>query len=249
MRRDQRKVSDADPTTNYASSIIKIGSFDSAEGFFGLYDHLQKPSSPSCVGTDYHLFREGVTPTWEDSHNKNGGKWIIRLRKGDGRLSSLYWEELLLAIIGEKFGDLTDHISGAVVSIRSNDDIISLWNVDANDQTANNEMRDIIRETLQLPSFVQLEYKKHARSRNLVWHRQNKPIAPRPSTGMPAEDTRVAAAAAAGGPPISGYRSQTGPTSRPDYQTHHHQHRDRSSNNNANASSNDRDWSTLRKKS
>mmetsp|Transcript_23802 Transcript_23802/g.30973 ORF Transcript_23802/g.30973 Transcript_23802/m.30973 type:complete len:252 (+) Transcript_23802:39-794(+) len=158
-------------TQNFASAIVKIGSFDSVEGFFGIYDHLKKPSAPQCISTDYHVFREGITPTWEDPRNKNGGKWIIRLRKTVDGLSSLYWEELLLAIIGEQFGDLTDHICGAVISIRTNDDIISLWNVDANDQEANLKMRDLIKDILQLPNFVQLEYKRHALARNHVWHR------------------------------------------------------------------------------
>lgn len=48
--------------------------------------------------TDYHLFKNGVSPTWEDPVNKNGGKWMVRLKKG---LSSRLWEELVLAIIGE----------------------------------------------------------------------------------------------------------------------------------------------------
>lgn len=129
--------------------------------------------------TDYHLFREGITPTWEDTRNKNGGKWIMRLRKTDG-LSSLYWEELLLAIIGEQFDDLTNHICGAVVSIRANDDIISLWNADASDQEATNKIRDIIRERLELPAFITLEYKRHSLSRNHLWRAQNKQDRDRP---------------------------------------------------------------------
>ncbi|CAJ0949113.1 unnamed protein product [Ranitomeya imitator] len=40
--------------------------------------------------SDFHLFKEGIKPMWEDDANKNGGKWIIRLRKG---LASRCWEE------------------------------------------------------------------------------------------------------------------------------------------------------------
>lgn len=32
--------------------------------------------------TDYHLFKDGIKPTWEDPQNKNGGKWMVRLKKG-----------------------------------------------------------------------------------------------------------------------------------------------------------------------
>jgi translation initiation factor 4E len=51
-----------------------------------------------------------VKPTWEDPANKQGGKWMIRLRKG---LASHYWEEIILSIIGEQF-DVGNEICGAV---------------------------------------------------------------------------------------------------------------------------------------
>lgn len=35
---------------------------------------------------------------WEDPANANGGKWILRLRKG---LASRMWEKLVIAIIGD----------------------------------------------------------------------------------------------------------------------------------------------------
>ncbi len=38
---------------------------------------------------DYHLFRAGVEPMWEDPANKFGGKLVIRLRKG---IASRFWE-------------------------------------------------------------------------------------------------------------------------------------------------------------
>ena len=50
---------------------------------------------------DYHLFREGILPAWEDPANANGGKWILRFKKG---LASRMWEDTLLAVIGDHFG-------------------------------------------------------------------------------------------------------------------------------------------------
>ena len=32
--------------------------------------------------SDFHLFKMGIKPMWEDEANKFGGKWIVRLRKG-----------------------------------------------------------------------------------------------------------------------------------------------------------------------
>jgi translation initiation factor 4E len=31
---------------------------------------------------DYHLFKEGIKPAWEDTHNARGGLWMMRLKKG-----------------------------------------------------------------------------------------------------------------------------------------------------------------------
>uniref|UniRef100_A0A3Q1GYK8 Eukaryotic translation initiation factor 4E type 2-like n=1 Tax=Acanthochromis polyacanthus TaxID=80966 RepID=A0A3Q1GYK8_9TELE len=64
--------------------------------------------------SDFHLFKEGIKPMWEDESNRSGGKWIIRLRKG---LASRFWENIILAMLGEQFM-VGEEICGAVVSIR-----------------------------------------------------------------------------------------------------------------------------------
>jgi len=50
----------------------------------------------------------------QDDANKEGGKWIVRLKKG---LASRCWENLILAVLGEQFM-VGDEICGAVISIR-----------------------------------------------------------------------------------------------------------------------------------
>lgn len=77
--------------------------------------------------------------------NISGGKWIIRLRKG---VADRLWEDLVLAIIGDQFagcesenaedgkdGDGKEdwpEICGCTISVRQNEDIMSIWNrVDA----------------------------------------------------------------------------------------------------------------------
>lgn len=140
------------------------------EHFWRIYNHLQRPNEFKTT-TDYHLFKNGIKPTWEDPQNERGGKWMVRLKKG---LTSRYWEELVLAIIGEQF-DVGHEICGAVVSIRHNEDIISVWNKNADNTEAKNKIRSVIsfshphpllfsdqmRRILRLPSFIAIEYKKH----------------------------------------------------------------------------------------
>ncbi len=62
---------------------------------------------------------------------------MMRLRKG---VAARYWEDILLAIIGEQF-DVGAEICGAVLSIRGNEDIISIWNKTAENTEAVNKIR------------------------------------------------------------------------------------------------------------
>eukprot|EP01041_Mallomonas_annulata_P000772 gene772-1478_t len=153
-----RRQSAASKALNkYEDSVKKVASFQTIEHFWRVYDHLIHPNDHKSSTIDYHLFKNGITPTWEDPQNQRGGKWIVRLKKG---LSSRYWEELVLAIIGEQF-DVGQEICGAVISIRGSEDIISVWNKNADNMEATDKIRDQIRRILQLPTFIVIEYKKH----------------------------------------------------------------------------------------
>lgn len=147
----------------YESSIKSIATVSTVEEFWSTYDHLTRPDNlPST--TDYHFFREGIKPTWEDPSNIRGGKWIVRLRKG---LASRYWEEIILALIGSQFvtHPLTEgEVCGVVVSIRYSEDIVSVWNRTANDRDITDRLREVIKRVLQLPGFVHMEYKPHETS-------------------------------------------------------------------------------------
>ena len=74
--------------------------------------------------SDYHIFKGGIRPVWEDEANKKGGKWIVRLKKG---VADRYWEDLLLAMIGDQFAEAGDEVCGAVLSVRSGEDVLSVW--------------------------------------------------------------------------------------------------------------------------
>lgn len=141
----------------YEDNIHQLGTFVTVEGFWSLYSHLKKPNELSPP-TDYHLFRDGIRAIWEDADNVNGGKWMIRLKKG---LASYYWERLILALIG---GQFSDDVNGAVISVRFQEDIISLWNRTGNDPNIRHEICCKLCTALELPPDTKLEYKKHDES-------------------------------------------------------------------------------------
>ncbi|XP_046395961.1 eukaryotic translation initiation factor 4E type 2 [Ischnura elegans] len=157
------------PTQSYAQNLKLIGHFMTVEQFWTLYSHLVRPSElPSF--SDFHLFKVGIKPIWEDEANHKGGKWIVRLRKG---LASRCWENLVLAMLGEQFM-VGEEICGAVVSIRLQEDLISVWNKSSSDQVTTLRIRDTLRRVLNLPPSTTMEYKTHNENRN--FRPMNKPI-------------------------------------------------------------------------
>ncbi|GMF12330.1 unnamed protein product [Phytophthora lilii] len=67
------------------------------QDFWKIYNHLVRPNDlPNTM--DYHLFKTGIKPMWEDPANRRGGKWMVRLRKG---IASRYWEDLVCYLLGE----------------------------------------------------------------------------------------------------------------------------------------------------
>jgi len=76
---------------SYERNIKRVAAFDTVTRFWQVYNHMIRPNDlPNS--SDYHLFRQGIRPLWEDEQNKRGGKWIVRLKKG---LASRCWEELV----------------------------------------------------------------------------------------------------------------------------------------------------------
>ena len=107
-------------------------------------------------------FTSGIVPMWEDPANCNGGKFVVRAKKR--RVADRYWEEMLLAIIGEQF-EHSDDLCGVVISARATgDDVLSVWNRTATNESIVNSIREKIRQVLGLPTNWVIEYKAHNQS-------------------------------------------------------------------------------------
>jgi len=140
----------------YEKQMKVLATVNTVEDFWSVYTHITA-ATDLRDSVDIHLFREGIRPMWEDQANCEGGKWMLRLKKG---LAARYWEELLLAIIGEQF-DVGDEICGCVLSCRFSEDIISVWNRHSTDRNARLHIRDTARQILDLPANTTFEYKPH----------------------------------------------------------------------------------------
>lgn len=65
----------------YDANLRLVGTFNTVEKFWYLYAHMARPQDIQGHA-DIHMFKAGIRPLWEDDANKNGGKWIVRLKKG-----------------------------------------------------------------------------------------------------------------------------------------------------------------------
>ncbi|XP_064638524.1 eukaryotic translation initiation factor 4E type 2-like [Lineus longissimus] len=146
-------------SVSYDQNLKRVGTFASVEQFWSHYSHLVRPND-LAGHSDYHLFKDGIRPMWEDDANKAGGKWIIRLKKG---LASRCWENIILAMLGEQFM-VGEEICGAVISIRYQEDILSCWNKTASDTHTTSRIRDTLKRVLNLPPNTIMEYKTHTDS-------------------------------------------------------------------------------------
>ncbi|OIW07658.1 hypothetical protein TanjilG_07700 [Lupinus angustifolius] len=116
----------------WGSSLRKVYTFDTVQEFWSLYDQIFKPSKLTG-NADFHLFKTGIEPKWEDPECANGGKWTV----SSNRKTNLdtMWLETLMALIGEQFDDAED-ICGVVASVRHRQDKISLWTKTAANEAA-----------------------------------------------------------------------------------------------------------------
>jgi translation initiation factor 4E len=116
-------ISKSQGFTDYEKTLRPMCHCSTVEEFFDVYSHLKNPSKLPTM-SEYHFFKLGIRPIWEDDVNKKGGKWVVRLKKG---VVDRYWEDLIFALIGDQFGDAGEEVCGAVASVRNGEDIISIW--------------------------------------------------------------------------------------------------------------------------
>ncbi|KAG8216327.1 translation initiation factor eIF 4e-like domain-containing protein [Butyriboletus roseoflavus] len=109
---------------DYEAGLTVIGEFDTVESFCRYFNWL-KPPSKLERNSNYHIFKSGIKPMWEDAANAQGGKWVLTMKNNPALLDRC-WAWLAMALVGEELED-GDEICGAVVSLRSKVDRIQLW--------------------------------------------------------------------------------------------------------------------------
>ncbi|KAJ7711264.1 translation initiation factor eIF 4e-like domain-containing protein [Mycena metata] len=110
---------------DYEAGLTVVGEFSTVEEFCRYFNWLKPPSNLDR-NSNYHLFKSGIKPMWEDEANANGGKWVLTM-KNNPTLLDRCWNWLAMALVGEELEEGQDLICGAVVSLRSKVDRIQVW--------------------------------------------------------------------------------------------------------------------------
>lgn len=168
---------------NYLLATKQISTFSTVQEFWNVYSHLRRVDKLPFT-SEYQIFRKGVLPMWEDPLNAQGGKWVVRFKRqkhnninNSSELnfdkitslkqiryqSALYWENLILALIGGSLQD-NDQILGIVISVRRDEDILSIWTRQGEDEQTNDKILGQIQQILGLQD-CKFEYKIHAQSK------------------------------------------------------------------------------------
>ncbi|KAK9805822.1 hypothetical protein WJX73_004238 [Symbiochloris irregularis] len=148
-------------TSSWGQTLMPVYSFQTVEDFWCLFNNI-KPPSWLPTGSDFHLFKSGIEPKWEDPMNAKGGQWTLSIAKGRDAKAELdkHWLDGLLACIGEQFTE-GDDICGIVVNLRARSDRISLWTRTAANEQVQMSLGKELRQFLGDPS-LKMSYKATA---------------------------------------------------------------------------------------
>ncbi|XRM43461.1 eukaryotic translation initiation factor 4E [Aspergillus tubingensis] len=112
---------------NWNDLLKEVVTFNSVEEFWGIYNNIS-PTSELGLKADYHLFKKGVRPEWEDPQNKHGGKWSYSFKDKRSVPIDDLWLHAQLAAIGETLeNDGDNEVMGVVVNVRKGFYRVGLW--------------------------------------------------------------------------------------------------------------------------
>lgn len=92
---------------------------------------------------------------WEDEQCKDGGRWMLKLPKTH---TNKYWEDIILAVIGEQFTH-DNEVLGIQLALRPVQDILSIWMRHGKDQEKVQQIKaDLERFIMFDETTMKLDY-------------------------------------------------------------------------------------------
>ena len=130
----------------FFEKIIKIADVSNINEFWEVFQHLKKPNQ--CpTGSDYHIFKKGIFPMWEDKLNMDGGKLSVLLTI---KYANVIWEEVAFNF-SQGLLPYYDYINGIVISTRPKFLALSFW-IKCGNNAMVEKIRNALSGFLQAPS-------------------------------------------------------------------------------------------------
>ena len=140
------KVKPIENEEEFFEKIIKIADVSNVNEFWEVFQHLKKPNQ--CpVGSDYHIFKKGIVPMWEDKMNKDGGKLSVLLT---WKYANVIWEEVTFNF-AKGLLPYYGYINGIVISVRPKFLALSFW-IKCGNSSMVEKIRNALSGLLQAPS-------------------------------------------------------------------------------------------------
>jgi len=131
-----------DDDSNFLSSYSNKGQMASVHDFLTCWSTFKAPTSKYA---DFYIFKNGLTPTWEDPGNKDGGRLVIPVTDHFSHSATLHiWMQLVLMVFSENWHS-SFTICGVGMSFREWGDFITLWNTDTSTKSKLKVLKTEIR--------------------------------------------------------------------------------------------------------
>lgn len=112
-----------------------------------MFNHIAPPSKLP-VSAEYHVFREGIKPDWDDENNKGGGRWVVQC--GKDKVDGI-WKLAVLAAIGEVL-ESSDNgrnlVCGLTCNVKYDVHKIYLWTSISKEKEQTEALGRIFKENL-----------------------------------------------------------------------------------------------------
>ena len=105
-------------------SYKKISQFKSIQDVIGITELLPEGLVKNCM---LFIMKDGITPMWEDSKNRNGGCFSYKV---SNKNVFEVWRDLTYVLVGETLSSnatFVNSISGITISPKKNFCIVKIW--------------------------------------------------------------------------------------------------------------------------
>jgi len=142
----------------YMKAVKNAGTFQTLQTFWSCWSEVvQICNVPLGSEVNYHLFKSGIKPVWEDPKNSRGGKFVFITPRTSTDATLKQWVSLMLSLIMGDLGN-DDEICGAVLSVRSWGNMFTIWNRNARNKTAIDNLGGKIKELFETDH---IKYQRH----------------------------------------------------------------------------------------